>query len=823
MIKSWSFTHLPCSVQENTMSRNFSSKFSHLPRYFPKITIVNRISKTYPDVACYGLDVTEVDGASKELTVKGLPMVAFFKNGQKIDELVGMLNPKSVGALLQTHLPGKDIEKGVDAIDLLDGLGGKAVADQDVKDENLEPGTCTTCHFQLVVKGLSRSARESSSTWDRKVSLDKLAANAESCEYCRFLLQTCERDLVLFKHVKGMGGEVGMKVRRGETGLPRLDLDGQFGEAHAVIQGPFKPMMKSKPFNSRILRWDTKLEGDAAHFSGRLVGKQVDFSLCREWLTSCVEHHKNTCMEETIDPTEFGMRLINVKTRCVVDAPNDVKYVALSYVWGAEEVAHQLMLSEKTYQRLVKPEGLSDLHSDIPKTIRDAMAVTAMLGFDYLWVDALCIRQDDKADQHRQIWKMDRVYSCAALTIVSTEPHANCAIPGLREDTRAPNQAVCKVGKINLINTLPTLSQSFLASVWDTRGWTLQEKALSKRLLVFTSSQAYWLCNATVYAEDTNLEISADTRSLKDILRSYEGRSFGTEILERVYKPSFNDSTPEDNYQSLLRLYMMRDLTNHSDAIHAFAAFLNVLAPEMGSHHCGLPERRFAWAMLWRLRRHFPERRTKDFPSWSWAGWRSGKDVTMIDVTFSTSTKIWWWKMDSAGKLALINPRQEDVDVTGSEYTHEFFGVDPTSPPPRLEEIQSKLSEDSREWPNTLNKTHILRFWTSVASITIGRAPGQAHGKNCSGYPIHVPGQEGSVSTIVLDNAWREEQPGDQFDFIFLTRTVEDPKFKYDIRLETMLIEWKQGIAYRVQQPMYHLRLIHWEAAKPQFKLITLA
>jgi hypothetical protein len=175
--------------------------------------------------------------------------------------------------LLQTHLPNQAVNKDVEAIDLLSGLEGKAVADQDTKDEDLELGTCTTCRFQLVAKRLSPHERESSSGWDGKIGLDKLAANAKNCEYCRFLLQTCERDTVFFKHVKEMGGEVGIKMKRDGTGLPRLDLDGPFREAHAVVKGPFKPMIKTKLFNSRILQLDTRREGDCAHFSGRVVGE----------------------------------------------------------------------------------------------------------------------------------------------------------------------------------------------------------------------------------------------------------------------------------------------------------------------------------------------------------------------------------------------------------------------------------------------------------------------------------------------------------------------------------------------------------------------
>jgi hypothetical protein len=778
------------------------------------------MSETYPDVHFYQLDVTKVKEANKELAIKGLPTVLFFQNGDKIDELIGMKNPKAIDALLQTYLPSEDIERGVEAIDLLGGLAGKAVADVDIKDEDLEPGTCTTCRFQLLTKRLSMRERESSSRWDWKVGLDRLIGNSKNCEYCQFLRQTCERDPVMIEHVKTKGAEVGIKIIRDDKGLSRLELDGPFREAHAITKGPFKPITKTKPFNSRILRM-TSRQGDSAYFSGRVVQQEVDFGRCEEWLRRCEEHHSKTCLAEMVDFTEFGMRFINVKTQSIVTAPKSAKYVALSYVWGPKEVAKQLMLLEGTYERLTSPGGLSDSHSDIPKTIRDAMTITSKLGFDFLWVDALCIKQDDDQDKGRQIAKMDQVYSCAALTIVSTEPHANCNIPGLHENTRAPNQTVCKVGRFKLINTLPTLSQAFSASVWDTRGWTLQEKILSKRLLIFTKSQAYWLCNASVYAEDTNLELSADTRSLKEIAENYEG-GYEDESTERIDRPSFNDNSAEHYYESLLKLYMMRDLTQHSDAINAFTAVLNVVSPKLGGHHWGLPMRRFDWALSWKVDRHFPGLREDKFPSWSWAGWRSGGDVKVYDTfKFGTSSKILWWKMNGEEILEPINSQEENM--TDSRYMHEFFGVDPASPLPCLDEVHSKLSDDAKEWPKKLNKNHILRFWTSVVPITIGRTPEEQHGNDCSGFPIYVPGQKASVSTIILNNAWRAKQPRDQFDFVFLSRTGEEAKSKYDTRLETMLIEGEQGIAYRVQQPRYHIRLSHWESAKPKFRLITLA
>jgi hypothetical protein len=797
------------------MSCNYLSKFPPAS-LAAKDNNCNRMSEKYPDVNFYGLDVTEVKVAKQELQIKGLPMILFFKNGDKVDEIIGMSNPKAIDALLQTCLLSKDAKGSVEAVDLLGG-----VADLDIEDEDLEPGTCTTCRFQLLTKPFSSDERESLSTRDWRVRLDRLDGNAKSCEYCLFLLRTCERDPVRINGLKANGGKVWIQTLPDSQGFLRLELSGPSGKTYAVTQGPFKPMVKTKRFNSRILRM-TSQQGDSAHFSGRFVKELIDFERCRDWLKRCKDHHSKTCLEETMDPKVFGMRLIDVKTRSIVPAQKGAQYVALSYVWGHREVAKPLMLSKNTRDRLTGPGGLSDSHFYIPKVVHDAMVITSELGFDFLWIDALCIVQDDDEDIGRQIGKMDQVYSCASLTIVSTEPHANCDIPGVRENTRTPDQTVCKIGHLELINTLPTLSQAFESSEWDTRGWTLQEKALSKRLLIFTKSQVYWLCNSTVYAEDTNLELSADTRSLKEIAKEYEGRGWEAESTERIDKSLFNDNSAFDNYQALLKLYMVRGLTKHSDAINAFTAVLNVVAPKLGRHHWGLPTGRFHWALSWKASRHFPSLRENGFPSWSWAGWRGRRDVKVHDAfNFGTSSKILWWKMSGKEILEPINSQEEDEPDLG--YTHGFFGVDSTSPLPRSDEAHSKLTEDEKQWLEKLDKTHILRFWTSVASITIGRTPGEKHGRDCSGFPMYVPGQEASISTIILNNAWRAKQSRDQFDFIFLSRTCEDSKSKYDTRLETLLVEGEKGIVYRVQMPRYHIRLSQWESAKPEFRLITLA
>jgi hypothetical protein len=124
-----------------------------------------------------------------------------------------------------------------------------------------------------------------------------------------------------------------------------------------------------------------------------------------------------TCQQATITYNNIPLkdfRLIGVMERRVVPAPLGSIYVALSYVWGDGE---QLLNKAPVRERLYSPGGLDDSWADISIVIKDVMSLCEHFG-RYLWVDALCIMQDDKEDENLQLMRMDQVYSQALLTIV---------------------------------------------------------------------------------------------------------------------------------------------------------------------------------------------------------------------------------------------------------------------------------------------------------------------------------------------------------------------------------------------------------------------
>ncbi|KAF4843353.1 hypothetical protein CGCSCA4_v008058 [Colletotrichum siamense] len=92
----------------------------------------------------------------------------------------------------------------------------------------------------------------------------------------------------------------------------------------------------------------------------------------------------------------------------------DQRYVALSYCWGpSEKAARQLMTKTSTLK-----DRLSQIpFSTLPKTHQDALQICTLLGVRYIWIDSLCIVQDDKSDWEREADQMGVVYARAYLTI----------------------------------------------------------------------------------------------------------------------------------------------------------------------------------------------------------------------------------------------------------------------------------------------------------------------------------------------------------------------------------------------------------------------
>jgi hypothetical protein len=142
-----------------------------------------------------------------------------------------------------------------------------------------------------------------------------------------------------------------------------------------------------------------------------------------------------------------------------------------------------------------------DLDS-LPKTFRDAVKVTRGIGINYLWIDSLCIIQDDKDDWDNESTRMEQVFSSAYCTIGVSS--AKSSVEGFLH-YRSPRACVqldtSSLGTLYICPNIDDFNRDVDLGELNSRGWVLQERALSRRSIFYTSTQVYWECSAGVHCE----------------------------------------------------------------------------------------------------------------------------------------------------------------------------------------------------------------------------------------------------------------------------------------------------------------------------------
>jgi hypothetical protein len=209
------------------------------------------------------------------------------------------------------------------------------------------------------------------------------------------------------------------------------------------------------------------LKEDANHdslFNPRVSGQNAALSQAKNWLDFCASHHLYCRNRES---QVAGLKLLDCETFDVVPAPANANYVALSYVWGTTMSHSDTPAME--YDRA------HNLDPNITKTIRDAVAAAKGLGYKYLWVDKLCIDQDNAEEKHHQISHMDSIYGSADMTIIAAcGQDCHYGLPGVNGTPRKLRRNV-KAGRFNVFSTMRHPHRQIRFSKWFSRGWTCRK------------------------------------------------------------------------------------------------------------------------------------------------------------------------------------------------------------------------------------------------------------------------------------------------------------------------------------------------------------
>ena len=202
----------------------------------------------------------------------------------------------------------------------------------------------------------------------------------------------------------------------------------------------------------------------------------IDLQFVDACLSACSAQHGLECnlvYDEQAFPGLDFLRLIDVNRGCIVKAPLGSRYVALSYVWGGTSCCKLTTANESS---LSQDGALKRLADDLtlPRTISDAMAlVRGLAGLQFLWVDALCLIQDDVKDLAAGIAVMDDVYERAWFTIIAAGGEdASFGLPGIQPGSRSATRLSHEIKPGLHLGVDTALDSSLTRSVYNKRGWT---------------------------------------------------------------------------------------------------------------------------------------------------------------------------------------------------------------------------------------------------------------------------------------------------------------------------------------------------------------
>jgi hypothetical protein len=190
-----------------------------------------------------------------------------------------------------------------------------------------------------------------------------------------------------------------------------------------------------------------------------------------------------TCVKEHTDPLECSslissfdvmklkkFRLVDALEQRLVESSIFEEYMTLSYVWGSSQ---SFRLCKDNLALLMSMGSLGILRAKLPRTISDAIALVHLLGGRYIWIDSLCLVEDDPEDMMNGIESMDNIYEMSRLTIVAANgDNADAGLPRVHAGSYPTSQIIEEVLPGIRLAVVQNLEKFLRKSKYYSRGWT---------------------------------------------------------------------------------------------------------------------------------------------------------------------------------------------------------------------------------------------------------------------------------------------------------------------------------------------------------------
>ncbi|KAK3349549.1 heterokaryon incompatibility protein-domain-containing protein [Lasiosphaeria hispida] len=306
------------------------------------------------------------------------------------------------------------------------------------------------------------------------------------------------------------------------------------------------------------------------------------FELLLEWLRDCDINHEDIGCHMRSRESWLPTRIIDVGDKNEAEGGilrlvhtrmwwwSRSRYVALSHRWGRRS-------SKDNARNCTLISNLEDhcqsiKFDELGRTFQDAITVTRQLGQRYLWIDSLCIVQDDKDDCNREIKCMEQVFASAYCVIAAASAEGTDA--GFL-GPRPPNQSVSVLTSssetpLYICQSIDDFRGEVEGAGLSRRGWVLQERALARRTIFFGSGQTYWECGVGIRSEGMAFLTNQAASFLGD-----------PRFPEMVTRGNLEDQ--RQVFQTVFKMYSNLELTYATDRPRAIAGIERRLASVMGS------------------------------------------------------------------------------------------------------------------------------------------------------------------------------------------------------------------------------------------------
>ncbi|KAI8635305.1 heterokaryon incompatibility protein-domain-containing protein [Xylariaceae sp. FL1651] len=434
---------------------------------------------------------------------------------------------------------------------------------------------------------------------------------------------------------------------------------------------------------------------------GNTTGSVEALDMAKFWLKQCLEHHvqcktmshpqSDSSPPKPKDFEEFApKRLVQILpiglrlqiTRGMVgeistsDSCRPYQYATLSHRWpsDSDQISQLTTSNIELWQREI------DQGPGFSQSFKDAIVVCRHLDIEYIWIDSLCIIQqgDGGQDWQEEAGNMGSIYkwgvcNIAATSVVDgdegitrgffrsrdlseTQPDiisARCNLEDLPREgdglmTRIRSKIPGKNRTMVDYHIIPSqqITHDVVNATLNQRGWVVQERHLSSRIIHFTKKQIYWECNEGLCSEtytkrdpvDYYHRPSKNKRVLSQLVRYQHGNNT---LPLQVSVAAVHSLAAKDPLWSLYNLwydivaiYSSCSLTRRTDKLIAISGIARELRTRLNvsdaDYVAGLWRQNLLYGLLWQtpvittpnhrtLRRHNTNDEAHHAPTWSWA------------------------------------------------------------------------------------------------------------------------------------------------------------------------------------------------------------